>query len=58
MEATCSRMWRRVRKRRSGGIEGRSGKPRQRWGVGENVIGRLNWIERGMGLGIVERDVV
>ena len=42
--------------KRKDGIEGR--KPRQKGRAGENVIERLNWIERGMVLGIVEHDVV
>jgi hypothetical protein len=36
----------------------RAGKPRQKGRAGEDVIGRLNWIATGTGLGIVEHDVV
>jgi hypothetical protein len=36
----------------------RSGKPRQKGRAGENVIGRLNWIESEMKAWDVEHDVV
>jgi hypothetical protein len=39
-----------IRKREAGGLKERAGKPRQKGRAGEDVIGRLNWMARGLGL--------
>src|SRR6266853_2394825 len=46
-------MWRNVSRKEDWGLK-EFRKPRQRWGARENVIGRLNWIEReGWSLGLL-----